>query len=104
MSYATILQQAATVRLLPPGEDENEPLPDKSHYRWHRYSCNAVKYSTYPATNEAADCSNWYYYTILCADRIVFSAAMPDVPFEEQQNVRFMLLLFASYLAEDLGL
>lgn len=103
MSIAEIIKTAAYNVLLPPGEDA-EQHGNHGSWRYHRYSCNAILFA-FPgkATEETKEAHDWYYYTVLCADRAVFPASALSC-LDEPQETRFMLMLFASYLAADEGL
>ncbi len=104
MSFAELIETAACAVLLPPGEDDHQRGP-YSGYKYHRYSCNAILFAPEKATAESVAASEWYYNEILCADRPMFRAGTPlEECGREAQNVRFMLLLFASYFAADEGL
>lgn len=105
MSFSEILKTAAFSVLLPPGGDENARTPDGLKWLHHKYSCNAVLFASpnRQPTPETIACRDWYYDTVLCADRFVFPASLFGVD-DSAQETRFMLLLFASYLAEDLGI
>lgn len=105
MSFSEILKTAAVSVLLPPGGDDDARTPDGRGWLYHKYSCNAVLFASpnRQSTPETVACRDWYYNTVLCADRAFFSASFPGVD-GSVQEIRFMLLLFASYLSEDLGL
>ena len=102
-SYAELLEKAAFETLLAPGEAENSKRPNGQYPS--RYSCNAVFFAEgKKSTEQTVAALDWYYNTILCADRSVFPAAAISIDCEDPQNVRFMLLLFAAYFAADEGL
>ena len=105
MSFSETLKTAAFSVLLPPGDDDDAKIPDGQGWLYHKYSCNAILFASpnWRSTPETVACRDWYYNTILCADRPTFPASLPGAD-NSAQEIRFMLLLFASYLAEDLGL
>lgn len=100
MSFADILCTAAAEIL---SHDKTHRLPNGEP--GHEYSCNAVQFANNGRhTAETVACKNWYYQTILCADREIFHAGAISLGTSDPQNIRFMLLMFASYLAADEGL